>query len=145
MPDLNPPHEILTEGDVLAAAEVLVAAFRATDTEAYFGCFAPDATFVFHTEARRLEDRAAYEELWAGWIADGWRVTDCISSDPRVQVVGTAAVFTHHVRTTTSVGGASETTSERETIVFRRAGSSIEAVHEHLSPAHQDLTEESAS
>ncbi|WP_247827265.1 nuclear transport factor 2 family protein [Arthrobacter antioxidans] len=145
MPDLNPPHEVLTEVEVLAAADVLVAAFRATDTEAYFRCFAPDATFVFHTEPRRLEDRAAYEELWAGWIADGWRVTDCISSAPRVQVFGTTAVFTHHVRTTTSVGGASETTSERETIVFRRAGSSIEAVHEHLGPAPEDTTEESAA
>lgn len=145
MPDVNPPHEILTEVEVLAAADALVAAFRATDTEAYFRCFAPGATFVFHTESRRLEDRAAYEGLWAGWIADGWRVTDCVSSDPRVQVHGTTAIFTHHVRTTTSVGGTSETTSERETIVFRRAGSSIEAVHEHLSPAPEEPTEESAA
>ncbi|WP_434994818.1 YybH family protein [Arthrobacter sp. Ld5] len=145
MPVVDPPDETLTEGEVLTAAQALVAAFRATDTEAYFGCFAPEATFVFHTEERRLEDRAAYEELWAGWIADGWRVTDCISSDARVQLVGTTAVFTHHVRTTTSVGGASETTSERETIVFRRSGSSIDAVHEHLSPAPEDLTEESAA
>ncbi|MBG6225505.1 ketosteroid isomerase-like protein [Arthrobacter sp. CAN_A2] len=145
MPDLNPPDDVLTEVEVLAAAAALVAAFRATDTGAYFRCFAPDATFVFHTEPHPLEDRAAYEELWAGWIADGWRVTDCTSSGPRVQVFGATAVFTHHVRTTTSVGGASETTSERETIVFRRAGSSIEAVHEHLSPAPDDATEESAA
>lgn len=145
MPDLNPPQEVLTDDEVLAAADALVAAFRATDTEAYFRCFAPDATFVFHPEPRRLEDRAAYEELWAGWIADGWRVTDCISSDPRVQVFGTTAVFSHHVRTTTSVGGAGETTSERETIVFRRRGSSIEAVHEHLSPAPEASMEESAA
>ena len=145
MPDVNPPHEVLTEVEVVAAADALVTAFRATDTEAYFRCFAPDASFVFHTEPRRLEDRAAYEELWAGWIADGWRVMDCISSGPRVQVVGSTAIFTHHVRTTTSVGGATETTSERETIVFRRAGSSIEAVHEHLSPAPEDSMEESAA
>ena len=145
MPDLNPPADVLTEAEVLAAADALVDAFRATDTEAYFRCFAPGATFVFHTEPRRLEDRAAYEDLWAGWIADGWRVTDCISSGPRVQVVGTTAIFTHHVRTTTSVGGATGTTSERETIVFRRAGSSIEAVHEHLSPTPEHSMEESAA
>ncbi|MHA7240326.1 nuclear transport factor 2 family protein [Arthrobacter sp. TMS1-12-1] len=145
MPDLNPPDGSLTEAEVLAAADALVVAFRATDTDAYFRCFAPDASFVFHSEPRRLEDRAAYEELWAGWMADGWRVTDCISSDPRVQVFGTTAVFSHHVRTTTAVGGTSETTSERETIVFRRAGASIDAVHEHLSPAADDSTEESAA
>lgn len=133
----------LTEEDVVRAAAALVDAFRATDTEAYFACFAEDATFVFHTEGRRLESRGAYEQLWASWIEEGWRVADCSSSDPRVQLFGDVAVFTHDVSTTTSVAGVRETTQERETIVFRRSGSTLLAVHEHLSPA-PDLPEASA-
>ena len=139
----------LTERDVLDAAESLIAAFRATDTAAYFGSFSADATFVFHTETRRLDSRGEYEDLWGGWLRDGWRVTECVSSDANVQVLGTAAVFTHDVRTTTSTGGVAETTHERETIVFRLSDDGgIIAVHEHLSPAplqHPDNTEESAS
>ncbi|MHA7208458.1 nuclear transport factor 2 family protein [Arthrobacter sp. MDT1-65] len=138
------PNEFLTDEDVLTAATALVDAFRATDTRAYFGSFAEDATFVFHTEQRRLDSRAAYEQLWAGWLADGWRVTGCISSNPRVQLLGDTAVFTHDVRTTTSVDGVSDTTRERETIVFRRSGTAVEAVHEHLSPIPADSPEEGA-
>lgn len=125
----------LTEAEVLAAADRLVAAFAATDTAAYFGCFSPEATFVFHTEPARLADRAAYERLWSGWLAEGWRVVACESRDRLVQVVGETAVFTHSVRTTALVDGAEESYDERESIVFARSGDSVVAVHEHLSPA----------
>jgi ketosteroid isomerase-like protein len=135
------PDENLTDDDVLEAATALVAAFRATDTRAYFDSFAEDATFVFHTEQRRLDSRADYERLWDGWIADGWRVTECISSNPRVQLLGDTAVFTHDVRTTTALDGASDTTRERETIVFRRSGTALKAVHEHLSPVPAEAPE----
>ncbi|BBE24115.1 hypothetical protein MN0502_29980 [Arthrobacter sp. MN05-02] len=128
----------LTKEDVLRAAVALVEAFRATDTQAYFACFAEDATFVFHTEDRRLASRAAYEQLWSTWLDAGWRVTDCSSSDRHVQLLGDVAVFTHDVRTTTETAGATETTRERETIVFRRSAGTITAVHEHLSPAPHD-------
>ncbi|MHA7286969.1 YybH family protein [Arthrobacter sp. MDT3-44] len=124
----------LTEEDVTRAAAVLVDAFRATDTRAYFDCFAEDATFVFSTEDRRLDSRGAYEQLWAEWLAAGWRVTACSSSNPRVQLLGDVAIFTHDVRTTTSTAGVPETTHERETIVFHRSGGAVRAVHEHLSP-----------
>ncbi len=120
--------------DVLAAADDLVAAFAATDTEAYFDCFSPDATFVFHPENARLDDRAAYEALWDGWLAAGWRVVSCTSTDRLVQLLGEVAVFTHTVRTTTSEDGAESTSVERETIVFTRVGDRLLAVHEHLSP-----------
>lgn len=143
MPAHNPSHEDLTEGDVLAAADAIVAAFQATDTRAYFDCFAEDATFVFHTEERRLGSRSAYEGFWNAWLAEGWRVTECLSSNPLVQLLGATAVFTHDVRTTTTVGGTSETTHERETIVFHRRNSAIHAVHEHLSPT-SDANETSA-
>ncbi len=131
--------EQVTLDDIERAAERLVGAFAATDTARYFASFAEDATFVFHTEARRLENRAAYESLWAGWIEDGWRVVSCTSSNPRIQLLGSAAVFTHDVETVTRTGdGPAETTRERETIVFHHSGGSITAVHEHLSPLPAD-------
>ena len=125
----------LTTDEVREAADRLVAAFAATDTDAYFGCFAPSASFVFHTEPHRLDDRAAYEALWAGWIAEGWRVEECESTEQLVQIHGDSAVFSHNVRTTTSVAGERTTTLERESIIFVRDGAGLIAVHEHLSPA----------
>jgi len=125
----------LTIDEVLEATDRLVAAFAATDTDAYFACFAPSASFVFHPEPHRLDDRAAYEALWAGWVADGWRVEECESTERLVQVHGEAAILSHSVRTVTSVGGERTTTYERESIVFVRDGGELLAVHEHLSPA----------
>ena len=130
-----PSAQSLSEEDVLEAAAHLVAAFAGTDTDAYFAAFAPDATFVFHPEPQRLESRAAYEALWASWLAGGWSVTACTSTDARVQIFGNSAVFSHTVTTTAGTTGAQETTTERETIVFTRSGNRILAVHEHLSTA----------
>jgi ketosteroid isomerase-like protein len=124
---------MLTESEVLAATDRLVAAFAATDTAAYFACFAPDASFVFHPEAARLDDRATYEGVWAGWLADGWSVVSCASTDRLVQVYGDTAVMGHTVRTVTAVGGEQDETLERETIVFARVDGELLAVHEHLS------------
>lgn len=126
----------LTEHEVLAAADHLVAAFAATDTDAYFACFAPEASFVFHPEAERFDDRATYERVWAGWLADGWRVVSCESTERLVQVYGDTGILSHRVRTEVEVGGERTTTEERETIVFVRSDSGeLLAVHEHLSPA----------
>lgn len=129
----------LTREEVQQAAATLVAAFAATDTDAYFGCFSPEASFVFHSEPDRLNDRAAYERLWQDWLSAGWRVVSCASTNAVVHLCGNAAVFVHDVRTSTATAGVTETTSERETIVFRRAADgSVTAVHEHLSlaPTH---------
>lgn len=125
----------LTTDEVLQVADRLVAAFAATDTTAYFDSFSADATFVFHPEPARLDDRAAYEILWASWLDAGWRVESCVSSERRVQVYGDSAVFSHTVDTVTAVDGQRTTTRERETIVFVRTGDRLLAVHEHLSPA----------
>lgn len=137
-----------TREAVLAAASEIVDAFAATDGDRYFAAFAPDATFVFHTEPERLGDRAAYERLWAGWTADGWRVVSCTSSEPLVQTLPGGAVFTHSVATTAETGEGPDSYLERETIVFRldpgtdAAAPRLIAVHEHLSPmpepAHPD-------
>ena len=138
-PDAQPdaqPGAQLDEAAVLAAADALVAAFAATDTTGYFACFAPDATFVFHTEPARLDDRASYEALWASWLADGWRVVACTSTERRVQLLGSTAVFSHTVHTTVQPGAGApeESYAERETIVFSATDTGLLAVHEHLSP-----------
>lgn len=126
----------MTREQVLAAADNLLAAFAATDTSAYFGCFSPDATFIFHPEPARLDDRAAYEQLWSTWLADGWRVVSCQSSERLVQLLGDRgdlAIFSHTVDTVTAVGAEQTAYRERETIVFALADDRILAVHEHLS------------
>lgn len=117
------------------AAANIVSAFAATDTTRYFEGFAPDASFVFHTEQDRLDSRAGYEKLWAGWLADGWRVVACESSNQQVAVFPGGAVFVHDVATTVALPDGEDSYRERETIVFRNSGDSgLIAVHEHLSP-----------
>lgn len=132
---MNPQHQAapLAEHEVTAAVQNLVGAFARTDTDAYFAAFAPDVSFVFHAEDRRLESRAEYEALWKSWLAGDWSVTGCESTDARIQLFGSSAVFSHTVRTTTSTGGVEEVTNERETIVFARIDGRVLAVHEHLS------------
>ncbi|MCJ8054849.1 nuclear transport factor 2 family protein [Shinella curvata] len=123
------------ESTVLAAADALVGAFSRHDRNAYFAAFAPEATFLFHNLDHTLNDRAAYEAVWALWEEqDGFRVLACRSTDRKVQLVGDVAIFTHSVETDVSVGGETVKNNERETIVFARntAGRWL-AVHEHLS------------
>lgn len=121
--------------EVEAAASAIVEAFAATDGSRYFATFAPDATFVFHTEPARLDDRDAYERLWAEWVASGWRVVSCASNDRHVQPFPGGAVFSHSVDTTVETPDGQESYRERETIVFRTdPGQGLVAVHEHLSP-----------
>ena len=124
----------LTSDQVLTATDELIAAFAANDTAAYFACFTPDATFVFHPESSRFGDRAAYEAVWASWLESGWRVVSCISSDRLVQTYGDFAVLTHTCDTVTSADGEETTLRERESIVFVLDGDRLLAVHEHLSP-----------
>jgi ketosteroid isomerase-like protein len=128
-----------TTDEVLAAARELVAAFGRHDTAAYFGCFAPDATFVFYTTAERLGSRAEYERLWRQWEdADGFRVLSCESARQSLQDLGEVGVFTHDVITRVRTSAGEEVVRERETIVFRQAGGRWLAVHEHLSPQPEE-------
>jgi ketosteroid isomerase-like protein len=124
-----------TADEVVRAAVNIVEAFAATDGGRYFACFAPDATFCFHTEPARLNDRASYERLWQEWVSSGWRVRACESSDQLVQSFPGGAVFSHDVATTVETAEGEEHTRERETIVFRSDGDRLVAIHEHLSPA----------
>jgi ketosteroid isomerase-like protein len=124
-----------TTDEVLAAARDLVQAFGRHDTAAYFGCFAPDATFIFHTSPARLASRDEYQQLWRQWERqDDFRVQSCTSTQPLVQDLGDAAVFSHDVTTVIRTRAGEQAVSERETIVFRRDGDRWAAVHEHLSP-----------
>ena len=122
-----------TETDVLAAAQQLVDAFGSHDVAAYFGCFADEATFVFHNYPDFIDSRADYEAIWATWEQEGFRVEGCLSLDQRVRLISPdVAVFTHRVRT--SLAGESSAQRERETIVFRRDDSGRWlGIHEHLS------------
>ena len=127
------------EAEVFAAADSLIAAFGHHDVEKYFAAFIPDASFLFYTHPERLESVQEYRDVWQQWEREsGFRVLDCRSSNRRVDVCGTSAVFTHDVLTTvenTDEGSepVQTVTSERETIVFARIDSRWLAVHEHLS------------
>ena len=121
---------------VKTAAAHLVAAFARHDREAYFACFAPEATFVFHNLSHRLETREEYLREWQRWeMEDGFHVESCLSTAQRVQWFGDIAVFTHSVLTEIGTKRGKVKLNERETIVFQsRPGQGWIAVHEHLSP-----------
>ena len=123
--------------EVRAAVETLVAAFGRGDLDAYFDCFSPDATFLFHSTDALLPSTADYRcerPLWED--EQDFGVLDCTTSDTVVRLHGDTAVLTHSVRTTVTASGESSVLHERETIVFRRQDDGRWlAVHEHLSPA----------
>lgn len=127
-----------SEAQVLAAADAIVAAFAATDTAAYFAGFAPEATFSFHPEAARLGSHAEYEALWAEWVASGWSVASCTSSDRLVQAFPGGAVFSHTVATSVETTEGGDSYVERESIIFRNEGDALIAIHEHLSTTPED-------
>ena len=122
---------------VRRAAQTLVAAFGRGDLDAYFACFAADATFLFHSTDELLPSTADYRAEWARREDDqDFGVLDCTTSDTDVRLHGNTAVLTHRVRTTVRASGATSVLHERETIVFRRQDDGRWlAVHEHLSPA----------
>ncbi|MGQ3383321.1 YybH family protein [Glutamicibacter sp. TV12E] len=139
---------IPSEQDVLAVANKIVDAFAATNTQEYFSLFAPEASFIFHPESSRLENRAKYEELWNSWLVEGWQVIGCQSSDQLVQVFAGGAIFSHTVATEIKTGTdpeniATDSYVERETIVFRQeADGSLIAIHEHLSTVPEEAASE---
>ena len=124
------------EEEVRSAGEALVGAFGRGDLDAYFACFADDATFLFHGTDRLLTSTEEYRREWAGWVAeDGFAVRGCQTQDTVVQVLGDVAVLTHRVRTTVSTHEGESVLQERETVVFARRDGRWLGVHEHLSPA----------
>ncbi|MEV6018503.1 MULTISPECIES: nuclear transport factor 2 family protein [unclassified Streptomyces] len=125
-----------TVQEIETAADALVAAFAEGRLDDYFGAFAPEATFVFHTTPKRLGSTAEYRALWQEWVEqDAFRILGCTSSAQLVQPFGDTAVFSHDVETRVATNSGEQTVHERETIVFARSedGAWL-AVHEHLSP-----------
>jgi hypothetical protein len=122
---------------VLAAATRLVACFGSHKRDEYFACFAPDASFVFHSSPTILRSRRAYEAQWERWEQDdGFRVVSCASTGGDVLMIGpAAAVFTHSVETVVRTREGEATLHERESIIFAKVGKRWLAVHEHLSPS----------
>ena len=120
----------------MEAAALVVAAFGSHDKEKYFGCFSPEASFLFYSSNKRLNSRQEYEEEWKSWEEDGFKVHSCVSSDAIVTLYAESrvAVFTHSVRTDLSMGEERVTNRERETIVFEKVDGRWLAIHEHLSP-----------
>jgi len=118
------------------AADKLVDAFARHDVEAYFACFAPDSSFVFHTVPMRLECLADFRNQWLQWEKDGFRVQSCVCSDRRIECFGEIAIVSHSVHTELEFGAQVQSLNERETIVFRKApDTGWTAIHEHLSMA----------
>ena len=121
------------EADALTAVDRIIDDFAHHRRDAYFAGFAPDATFLFHSVDHRLESRQAYETLWADWESEGFRVLSCSSTNRRIQLFGSIAVFSHDVETEAKLAGVAETSRERETIVLGLIDGVWLGIHEHLS------------
>ena len=125
------------EAAALAAADHIIDDFGHHRRDAYFARFAQDATFLFHNVAHRLESRGAYERLWVEWESSGFHVSRCVSTNRRIRVFGTMAVFSHDVETEAELAGVASVSFERETIVLQLVDDVWFGVHEHLSLAGQ--------
>jgi ketosteroid isomerase-like protein len=126
-----------TKSAALDAADRIIDDFGHHRRDAYFSGFAPGATFLFHNVDHRLETRIEYEALWAEWEEEGFRVHRCLSTNRRVEVFGTVAVFSHDVETESELAGVTAITHERETIVLELRANTWVGVHEHLSTVDQ--------
>jgi len=122
----------------ITAIDYLIESFGRHDRDAYFDCFATDATFLFHNSPVRLESRKEYETLWREWEELGdFKVLSCESSKRRIQIFGDTAIFSHDVRTDLSMGGTTNTVGERESIIMHCENNKWLCVHEHLSVGDQ--------
>ena len=125
--------------EVLKTAQDLIDAFEANDRDAYFGFFAPEASFIFHNTGHVMENRAAYEAEYDAWVQEaGFEVLECTSSRQKVQIHGKLAVFTHQLFTRVAMQGEEVAVAERESIIFHHQDGKWIAVHEHLSPLPGD-------
>jgi ketosteroid isomerase-like protein len=122
------------QAEVLKTAQDLIDAFEANDRDAYFGFFAPEASFIFHNTGHVMESRAAYEAEYDAWVREaGFEVLECTSSRQTVQIHGKLAVFTHQLFTRVSLHDEEIAVVERESIIFDHQDGKWVAVHEHLS------------
>lgn len=123
---------VMDEKAALQVAQEIVNSYAAFDKEQYFAKFAPECTFIF-PGMPRIENRDEYEQMWAEWEHEGWRVISCTSTNQRVACAGNSAVFSHVVDTEIREGRESRSLHEIETIVLALVEGQVLAVHEHLS------------
>lgn len=122
------------EQGVLQAAAHLVSCFATHDFEGYFSCFDEETVFIFHTAANVLKSKSEYMNEWRTWEKEwGFKVKACKSSNQRVQMFDSMAIFSHDVATTLGTNDGDKSFQERETIVFHLVSGKWIAVHEHLS------------
>lgn len=122
-----------TVEEITQAAAAIVAAFAANDEADYFGRFAPDCSFAFHTDTELHTSRESWQRAWRELRATGWEVLSCRSLRIHIQPVVNGGIFVHELETTSRTGSETSTYQERETIVFERRDGQLIAVHEHLS------------
>ena len=123
------------EQGVLQTAAHLVSRFAAHDFDGYFSCFDENAVFIFHTSPNVLVSKSEYQKEWRTWENEwGFKVKACSSTNQRVQLFDSVAIFSHDVATTLSTNDGEKSFKERETIVFHEVSGKWIAVHEHLSP-----------
>ncbi|NEM89794.1 nuclear transport factor 2 family protein [Galbitalea soli] len=128
---------IVSTPQVLTAAEAIVARLGAGDIEAYFECFASDATFAHYAHSDQVLSRSQFLLRWRESMeAEGVRMLSARSSDRRAHIHGDFSVFSHLLRREIARGEQRETLTERESIVFARRGGRWMAVHSHVSPVH---------
>ena len=116
------------EQGVLQTAAHLVSRFAAHDFDGYFSCFDEKAVFIFHTSPNVLISKSEYKKEW------GFKVKACSSTNQRVQLFDSIAIFSHDVATTLNTNDGEKSFKERETIAFHEVSGKWIAVHEHLSP-----------
>lgn len=123
------------EQGVLQTAAHLVSRFAAHDFDGYFSCFDENAVFIFHTSPNVLLSKSEYQKEWRTWEKEwGFKVKACSSTNQRVQLFDSIAIFSHDVATTLNTNDGEKSFKERETIVFHQVLGKWIAVHEHLSP-----------
>lgn len=123
------------ETEIRGFLDQFIAAFNNLNWESFRNCFADDAT-VIHPALypRRLDGRAAYEPAWKR-VFEKTRMDSGRNQPPymnlqpldtKVQMTGTIAVVTFHLkRSAASLG--------RRTVVLRRDAGGWKIIHLHAS------------
>ncbi len=120
------------EADVLEVVRAFNRAFAENDAERYFSHVDRDITVITPSNPYRVDgidaDRAEFE---AGLRSGATRVHFFQELQPKVQLLGDAAVVTYYSRG--SYGAAAKTAYLKETDVLARRDGRWKVVHVHVS------------
>jgi ketosteroid isomerase-like protein len=122
------------ENDVLHVIEAFNRAFAENDAERYFSHVDRDITVITPSNPYRVDgidaDRAEFE---AGLRSGATRVHFFQELQPKVQLLGDAAVVTYYSRGSYGPPGAAKTAYLKETDVLARRDGRWKVVHVHVS------------